>query len=65
MCDSINNTADQWLDESDVLAAMQNLSLSSFKVIVSSNVFAGVMLKARPPSYDVAKLMAVQERSFN
>ncbi len=64
MCDSINNTADQWLDESDVLTAMQNLSLPSSKVVVSSKVFAGMMLKRRPPSYDVAKLMAVQEKSF-
>jgi hypothetical protein len=53
MCDSINNTSDQWRDESDVLAAMQGLSLSSSRLVVSSKDFAGVMLKARPPSYDV------------
>jgi hypothetical protein len=64
LCDSISSTSDSWVDESDVLAAMQNLSLSSSRVVVSSKVFAGVMLKARPPSYDVSKLVAAQERSF-
>ncbi len=64
MCDSISSTSDSWVDESDVLAAMQNLSLSSSRVVVSAKVFAGVMLKARPPSYDVSKLIAAQEKSF-
>ncbi len=64
MCDPINSTSDSWVDETDVLAAMQSLSLSSSRVVVSSKVFAGVMLKARPPSYDVSKLVAAQEKSF-
>ncbi len=64
MCDTISSTSDSWVDESDVLAAMQNLSLSSSRVVVSSKVFAGVMLKARPPSYGVSKLVAAQERSL-
>jgi hypothetical protein len=55
MCDTINSSSDSWVDETDVLAAMQNLSLSSSRVVVSSKVFAEVMLKARPPSYDVSK----------
>jgi hypothetical protein len=63
LCDSISSTSDSWVDESDVLAAMQNLSLSSSRVVVNSKVFAGVMLKARPPSYDVSKLVAAQEKS--
>ncbi len=50
MCDSINSSSDSWVDETDVLAAMQNLSLSSSRVVVSSKDFAGVMLKARPPA---------------
>ncbi len=64
MCDSINSTSVSWVDETDVLAAMQNLSLSSSRVVVSSKVFAGIMLKARPPSYDVSKLVAAYEKSF-
>jgi hypothetical protein len=64
LCDTISSTSDSWVDESDVLAAMQSLSLSSSRVVVSSKVFAGVMLKARPPSYDVSKFVAAQERSF-
>jgi hypothetical protein len=64
MCDSINTTSEQLVDEADVLAAMQNLSLSSSRVVVSSKVFAGVMSKARPPSYDVSKFVAAQEKNF-
>jgi hypothetical protein len=64
MCDFINSTSDSWVDEADLLTAMQSLSLSSSRVVVSSKVFAGVMLKTRPPSYDVSKLVAAQEKSF-
>ncbi len=64
ICDSINSSSDQWVDEADVVAAMQGLLLSSSRVVISSKVFAGVMLKARPPSYDVSKLLAAQEKSF-
>jgi hypothetical protein len=62
MCGSINSTSDLWEDETDVLATMQSLSLSASRVVVSSKVFAGVMLKARP--HDVSKLVAAQEKSF-
>jgi hypothetical protein len=45
--EAINNTADTWEREEDVLLAIKSLSLTKTTVVVNSKVFAGVVFKAR------------------
>ncbi len=47
--DSLTDSSDSWKDEADVLAAMQNLSLTGAKVTINSKLLASVVWKARPP----------------
>jgi hypothetical protein len=62
--DSLTNSSYSWKDEEDVLAAMQNLSLTSAKVTINSKLLASVVWKARPPVYDVKELQQAQVRNF-
>ncbi len=61
--DSLTDSSDSWRDEADVLAAMQNLSLSGAKVTINSKLLASVW-KARPPLYDVKELQQLQAKNF-
>jgi hypothetical protein len=62
--DSLTDSSDSWKDEADVLAAMQNLSLTGAKVTINSKLLASVVWKARPPLYDVKELQQVQAKNF-
>ena len=62
--EAINNTADTWEGEEDVLLAMKSLSLTKTTVVVNSKVFAGVVFKGRPQVCEVKELLLAQEKSF-
>ena len=62
--EAINNTADTWEGEDDVLQAMKSLALTKPTVVVNTKVFAGVVFKARPPVCEVKELLQAQEKSF-
>ncbi len=62
--DSLTDSSDSWKDEADVLAAMQNLSLTGAKVTINSKLLASVVWKARPPLYDVRELQQAQVKNF-
>jgi hypothetical protein len=62
--DSLTDSSDSWNDEKDVLAAMQDLSLTGTKVTINSKLLASVVWKARPPSFDVKELQKAQVKNF-
>ena len=62
--EAINNTADTWEGEDDVIQAMKSLALTKPTVVVNTKVFAGVVFKARPPVCEVKELLQAQEKSF-
>jgi hypothetical protein len=65
ICDTLNDGADSWQDEEDVLRAMASLSLSASKVTISRKTLAGTFFKSRLPPCEMKQLLAAQEQSFD
>jgi hypothetical protein len=57
-------SSDKWTSEGDVILEMRSLSLSETKVLIHSEVMAGIVFDSRPAVCDVSPLIRAQARNF-